>query len=374
MKLLRMTSKEEALPEQHFVYGLHVSPTHTCFLAHFPVFVDDHGEWSFCQVVLAKITSTYNCANEYEDEDDIFLYRWRLCVALLTVIQHILELEKVLGILHNSTTSNQAQEITRYPTAEPAFKADLCVVDFALAARAIPATMRATVERNHLLPLTITSPAVLLGVRAKYFHNSGEYVSEDEMGTLINIMRPHLDLFSLLQRYNVIIPSYAPPINTSPTLYCTYLKKGFLHVLAFSRSGDNDTPISGHLIDSLPLSLSYNTQEDIIERMRVALALFALQRQAVRICEGWNSICWPNEVLIEEHEIIVEVTGVTTPSPSADLPPPNPETDGVWPDDSIEDTPSYIKGQIAKSKQYVSKWLSNLDQPQDDIRDSFMFL
>ncbi|KAF7797232.1 hypothetical protein EIP86_008424 [Pleurotus ostreatoroseus] len=546
LKLLHISPKNEAFPEQYFVYGLHISPTHTSILAHFPVMVDDCGGWRFGQVVLAKITSAYDCTHGNEDEDDVFLYRWRLCIALLTIVQHILELEKILGaspgstitaltpendyirprpccqyrrsnslqqsssaehqtlraiwrrkklelpsswvtpqvisldtrtisgfgrarcvhytrqradlvfhhlrshiiplsdaildrihtssssfdvdFLHSthmprsravrsratgdsrgklnifayyiraydfltmvadewadvnlfvanvltgfSTYSVQWRPVIRYPTTEIHFKTGFCVVDFALAARPVPATMRTTLERSHLLPLTITSPAVLLGVRATHFHDDGKNVSQDEMNALTEIMRPHLNLFPLLQRYNVIIPPYAPSINTSPTLYCTYLKKGFLHILAFARSDHDDSRISGYLIDSLPLSLSYNTQEDFIERMRVVLALFALQRQAVWICEGWNSICWPNKVLIEEHEIIVEVTGVATPSPSADLPPPDPKTDLEF-DFGVEDNPSYMKGEIAKSKKYVSEWLSKLDKPQDDVRGSFMSL
>ena len=74
-KLLDMSPKNEAFPEKYFVYGLHISPTHTSILAHFPVAVDDCDGCRFGQVVLAKITTTYDCTHGNEDEDDVFLYR-----------------------------------------------------------------------------------------------------------------------------------------------------------------------------------------------------------------------------------------------------------------------------------------------------------
>lgn len=266
----------------------------------------------------------------------------------------------------------------RYPTVEPEFKSELCVVDFALAARSIPATMLVTMERSRSLPLTISSPAVLLGIRAADLHSDGQFVSEEEMASLIEAMRPHLNLFASLRHYkDVMIPSYAPHVKAQPTLFCTYLKRGFLHILAFALSGHDDSQVSGHLVDSLPLSLEYATQEDLSDRLRIVLALFTLQRQVVRICDGWNSICWPPSVLIDEHEAIVEVTGLTTPSPSADLPPPPSEPNPFDFFECIynpEDDPAYMKGVIAKSVDRVSVWLSGLDQPVGDPLDSFCSL
>lgn len=238
--------------------------------------------------------------------------------------------------------------------------------------------MPVTIERSHSLPLTISSPAVLLGARAMNLDNDGQFVSEKEMASLTEAMRPHLNLFSSLRHYkDVTIPPYAPPIDTRPTLFCTYLKRGFLHILAFTLSAHGVSRVSGHLVDSLPLSLSYATQEDLSNRMRIAVALFTLQRQVVRICDGWNSICWPPSVQIDEHEAIVEVTGVTTPTPSADLPPPPSEADPFDIFEYVydpEDDPDYMKGVIAKSAERVSVWLSGLDQPDDDVRHCFLSL
>lgn len=243
-------------------------------------------------------------------------------------------------------------------------------MDFALAARPIPGTTPVTIDRTRHLPLTITSPAVLLGVRSTHLDADGQFISQDEMEALSQVMRPHLDLFCLLQHNDdVIIPPYAPSVTSAPTLFCTYLKKGFLHVLAFALSdGDNDdVQLDGHLLDSLPISLQYDEDADFNDRMRIVLALFTLQRQVVKICEAWSTICWPHDILIEEHAAIVEVTGVISPTPTADLPPPEKGDD----DDSdfdfgIEDHPNFLKGEIAKSVQRVTKWLADLEENDSD--------
>lgn len=106
-----MTPKGEAFPEKYFVYGLHVSPTHTSFLAHFATSMDENGGWQFCQVVLSKTSSSYDDSGA-EDGEDLFLQRWRLCVALFTVIRHIIELEKILGSSSYGTQHSPAHERT----------------------------------------------------------------------------------------------------------------------------------------------------------------------------------------------------------------------------------------------------------------------
>lgn len=95
LRLLPCAPCEEALPSHYFVYGIHVSPTHASFLVHFPQSLDEAGNWQFAQAVLAKcrISVSYNG----EDEDDLFILRWRLCVALLGVIRHLLLLEQTIG-------------------------------------------------------------------------------------------------------------------------------------------------------------------------------------------------------------------------------------------------------------------------------------
>ncbi len=40
-------------------------------------------------------------------------------------------------------------------------------------------------------------------------------------------------------------------------------------------------------------------------------------KAVAKICSEWDDSCWPREMLVDEHESIVDVTGVATPSPSA---------------------------------------------------------
>ncbi|KAF7792434.1 hypothetical protein EIP86_003471 [Pleurotus ostreatoroseus] len=223
-------------------------------------------------------------------------------------------------------------------------------------------------ERARFLPLTISSPAVLLGARSTSQTGNGYFVTEDEMCALSQAIEPHLRLFRLLKQYdNAIVPPYSKTPDTNPTLFCTYLKPGFLHIIAFAlTSKHNDARPSGYIMDSLPLTLTADTNVDLINRMRVVLALFTLQRRVVRICDTWNSICWPHDVLIEEHEAIVEVTGISTPTPSADV--VDLEAQGVrflemYTVDA-EDDPEYMKGVIATSVERVSAWLADLNEDQ----------
>lgn len=205
----------------------------------------------------------------------------------------------------------------------------------------------------------------MLGVRSTRLDEDGQYISQDEMDALSQAMRPHLNLFRLLEHNeDVIIPPYAPSVTSTPTLFCTYLKKGFLHILAFALSSgdDDDVQVGGHLLDSLTISLQYEADADFSERMRIVLALFTLQRQVVKICEDWSTIHWPHDILIEEHAAIVEVTGVVSPTPTADLPPPKTGEDDSEPYFGIEDHPNFLKGEILQSVQRVTKWLAVLEE------------
>ncbi|KAF7797225.1 hypothetical protein EIP86_008417 [Pleurotus ostreatoroseus] len=188
---------------------------------------------------------------------------------------------------------------------------------------------------------------------------------------LTRAMEPHIKLFHLLRQYDgIIIPPHARIPDMHPTLFCTYLKPGYLHILAFQSRNDNEGAISAHVLDSLPLSLVAETDTDLIDRMRVVHALYTLQRQVVRVCEAWNSVCWPQKVQIEEHEAIVDVTGIGTPTPS-DVRPSSEE--GHWLDLGIyvdsEDDVEYMEAAVAKSVQRVTGWLSGLDSSLVDVLD-----
>ncbi|KAF7792432.1 hypothetical protein EIP86_003469 [Pleurotus ostreatoroseus] len=495
VKLLQKTPPQGELPPHYFVFGIHISLSHLSILAHFPDCVDEHGNWRFCQVVLARFWISHRGAADVQD--DLFIRRWRLCVAMLTVAQHIKRLKQEIGgatknieagvaveplpmvlpdeqkltslafhhlrkhigplcdedvmrnhldetyegadFLHpvhgplalfrwqshvadkgergfntmphyhrawdflsaaayhwqdmnafianvfagfssysvqwyvslayplNMTQVLRARKpVVRYPFPVPDLPNSLCAVDYALAARPIPATMVQTMERARSLPLTIPSPALLIGARSTSQAGTGHLITEDEMSTLSQIMEPHLNVLRLNQKYDVIVPPYSKTPNAKPTLVCAYLKPGFLHIIAFAFSNKDHSKPSGYIMDSLLLSRTVDTDADLINRMHVVLALFTLQRQIIRISDKWNSICWPHDVLIEEHEAIVEVTGINTPTPSADVAnQEGPEMCFPEMDIDVEDDPGYMRGVIAKSVARVTAWLAILEEPEE---------
>ncbi|KAF7796416.1 hypothetical protein EIP86_007593 [Pleurotus ostreatoroseus] len=200
----------------------------------------------------------------------------------------------------------------------------------------------------------------------------GGYLSDNELSSLSKTMEPHLRVYHLRRRHpGLIIPPDASPIPDNPTLFCTYVKPGFVHVLAFSLANEENAEVAYQIVDTLPVALSCESDEDLLNRMRIIMALFTLQRQVVKICEAWSVICWPADITEDEHEAIMEVTGICTPTWSADLPPRDSE---VWDyafdlDFGSEDDTEYIKQSVKASRVRVKRWLAKVEG-SDDIRES----
>ncbi|KAJ3537172.1 hypothetical protein NM688_g6728 [Phlebia brevispora] len=266
--------------------------------------------------------------------------------------------------------------VIQYPFSVSSPPSDLCVVDFALAVRTIPATTCATIERAAKLPLTIGSPAVLICAHSHRLEESGQVISGDEVTALIGIMKPHLQLFQSLEYYDSLtfVPDHSGP-DPYPTLFCIYVKMGFLHILAFTCEPRSSGPnIHSYLVDSLPMSLNYETETDLCDRMRIVMALFTLQREVVKISDGWGSICWPSNLLNEEHEKIVQLTGIHTPNATENLSEPGEELHVFFDEseDDMEDDPEVMKKQIAASVERVIAWRSRLEPSDEGDSDIVM--
>lgn len=198
--------------------------------------------------------------------------------------------------------------------------------------------------------------------------NSGS-ISSDELLSLSKVMQPHLNLFRLVRQYpDAIVPPDAslPYTDSDPTLFCTYVKPGFVHILAFSL--DENAEVTSYLIDSLPVALCCETEDDLLDRMRIVLALFTLRRQVVKISDHWSPICWPMNVLADEHKAIVEVTKIHSPTASVDGPPPSDawSFDNVFFDIDTGDESQYLEEEIRASCVRVKRWLAKvepLDEP-----------
>ncbi|KAF7796419.1 hypothetical protein EIP86_007596 [Pleurotus ostreatoroseus] len=196
----------------------------------------------------------------------------------------------------------------------------------------------------------------------------GGCLTGDELLSLSKAMESHLRVYHLQRRHpGVIIPPDASIIPEDPTLFCLYVKPGFVHILAFSLADVEGAAVACHIVDSLPVALSCESDEDLLDRMRIVMALFTLQRQVIKICEAWSVICWPAVIMDDEHEAIMEVTGICTPTWSMDLPPRDSE---IWDMDwnfgfDIEDDPGEIKRQVKASHVRVKRWLAKLEQPDE---------
>ena len=150
--------------------------------------------------------------------------------------------------------------------------------------------------------------------------------------------------------------------DACPTLFCTYATPGYIHILAFIYESIESTTITVSLLGTLPLPQLCETDEDVRDRMRVVMALFTLQTEVVKICEWWNAISMPYDLQVDEHEAIVEVTGICTPTPTEFLPPAERQWDeDFWDDEGDEE--ECLKKQIPRSVELVTAWLSHIEPP-----------
>ncbi|KAF7796418.1 hypothetical protein EIP86_007595 [Pleurotus ostreatoroseus] len=195
----------------------------------------------------------------------------------------------------------------------------------------------------------------------------GSFLSADEQSSLSKAMKLHLDVYHLHRRYSdAIVPPGAPSAFKIPILCCVYVKRGFVHILVFWLPEEENAEVSCYVVDSLPVGLNCETDDDLLDRLRIVIALFTLQRQVIKICEAWSAICWPTDVLADEHEAIVEETGICTPTPSGDLPPSDsPLWDYAFDIDiGSEDDPDYIRQCIRASRVRVKRWLAKVEPPE----------
>lgn len=94
----RLTTKY--LPKHWFVYGLHLSPSWLNIFVHFPKFDHSSKTWTFCQVHLAEhwLSVPHSMHTEYSNSDfDIFQERWRLAIAVMTILKQVQTLERDLS-------------------------------------------------------------------------------------------------------------------------------------------------------------------------------------------------------------------------------------------------------------------------------------
>lgn len=88
----------DPLPAHCFVFGLHFSRHLLTIFIHFPVKITG-GEYQFHQFLIAhqSITALPTAFSPYMSEDERFLDRWQLLVALLCIRSNVRDLHHWLG-------------------------------------------------------------------------------------------------------------------------------------------------------------------------------------------------------------------------------------------------------------------------------------
>ncbi|CAL1706406.1 unnamed protein product [Somion occarium] len=251
-----------------------------------------------------------------------YLHRTYDLLSMAALTWHDIQIFLANTLAGFSSYAVRWQPAVHYPFDATLNSSKNIVCDFVLAEQFIPPGMPETIARAPSVPITIYSPAVLLGVRAMTERDtsSASAVASSELDELKLLMKPHLQI--LRDRMAISVHD----ANAScRTLLCTYLKPGYIHIFAFTLQAVSlETQVT--FIDTLPVMKIAEGIEDLHDRLRLAIALFSLQRHVIRYCTHWASLPWSPSTLADEHEAILQETGICTPSASrfATVPPSKP--------------------------------------------------
>ena len=181
---------------------------------------------------------------------------------------------------------------------------DDVVMDFALSVGLMAISDPLSIKRTPSLPLSSCHPAGLIGLRATCRTEDGDRISEAEFTALENLAAVHFQpIHSALKLSDGqgVVPRWA-------TIMGTFLKKGFVHLIAFRCLGGDTTPlIDVEIIDSLPVRCSINSFSELAGRMRLVIALFTLRNHVARFATRWSDIHMDAASLGEVHSIMVDL-------------------------------------------------------------------
>lgn len=158
--------------------------------------------------------------------------------------------------------------------------------DFALVVQNNHPITWPTVKRAAQLPLTVSSPAVVLGLRTTGFDLDGSGISREELHDLKLVMDPHLPMVGFTLRQDDVGASEPAAWPGWATRFCIYLKAGFVHIVAFFLASHGRVDVC--IVDSLPIVPIANSTVDLENRARLAIALFTPQRHVVCFSEQWR--------------------------------------------------------------------------------------
>ncbi|CAL1706355.1 unnamed protein product [Somion occarium] len=141
---------------------------------------------------------------------------------------------------------------TRYPFEMQTPTTDL-VLDFALAVQIVAPTMMLTIKRASQLPLTLSSPGIVLGMRSTTLDCNGTAITNRELDDLKILMAPHLRAVNMAvsgdnNDEDTLLPIWA-------NLFAIFFKAGVVHIIAFTLLHAEGGPvIDACVVDSVTIT------------------------------------------------------------------------------------------------------------------------
>lgn len=233
------------------------------------------------------------------------------------------------------------------------------VVSFAVAHQPIHPTRGATRRRAHISPVTITSPALLLGI----VDRSGNATVDPVR--MASAVEPNLQALLAEYAYQYPVGKVSSPLPPWLVVFGVYFHSDSVSVLAHV-----PTPGVFHsiLVDTLPYPPNISSNADLFSRLQLAIALLVLRDHVSRINGIFSTeTVWPQDVRDDELAIIHEMTGIYTPTPSEESETSDIVMPSVWvldesPDDDSDDEVvlKLQEKERVQSRQLVERWLTKL--------------
>ena len=177
-------------------------------------------------------------------------------------------------------------------------------MDFALPVGVMAVSDPFVIRQIPGLPLSSCHPAALVGLRTTCMADDGNRISGAELSALERLAAVHFQpIHSALKLADneEIAPEWA-------TIMATFLKRGFVHLIAFRCLGGGTAPIINiEVIDSLPIQRSVNSLSELASRMRLVIALLTLRNHVARFATRWSKIHMGAALLGEVHSMMVDL-------------------------------------------------------------------
>lgn len=148
-RLSQAYASQKPLPSHCIVYGVYISKRNVSIVAHFPSSTNQQGEGKFCQVLLSRFFMSYFW--DRNDQDTLFLTRWKLLTALLTVHRHTEILKCTMEALDGILPA-EVSALRRYthPTRQVISKSERFRTSWSVVHRTVTSPRSVRADLQHL--------------------------------------------------------------------------------------------------------------------------------------------------------------------------------------------------------------------------------